>query len=57
MTPRQEEVFNLLVAKVPITTIKLKLGISRTSVYDHRDKLIKKGYIKKTNKRGIYIAK
>lgn len=57
MTPRQKEVYDMLIAQVPITTIKLKLGISRTSVYDHRDKLIKKGYIKKTNKRGIYIAK
>lgn len=56
MTPRQEEVFNLLVAKVPITNIALKLGISRKRVYEHIDKLIDKNLIK-YKKRGIYIAK
>ena len=56
MTPRQEEVFNLLVAKVPISDIARELKISRTRVYEYITILTDKKLIKAKTKR-IYIAK
>ena len=56
MTPRQEEVFNLLVAKVPISDIARTLKISRKRVYDYITILTDKKLIK-AKARGIYIAK
>ena len=56
MTPRQEEVFNLLVAKVPISDIARTLKISRKRVYDYITILTDKKLIK-AKTRGIYIAK
>lgn len=56
MTPRQEEVFNLLVAKVPISDIARTLKISRKRVYDYIAILTDKKLIK-AKTRGVYIAK
>ena len=56
LTPRQEEVFNLLVAKVPISDIARELKISRKRVYDYIAILTEKKLIK-AKTRGIYIAK